>query len=213
MGKISHGILGAFKGKVGPVVGSTHRGEAVVKSRPTSLRNPRTPAQQAQRQRFALVTGFFRTARPMVELGFTTGTARITSVNAAVSYNIRNGITGEFPDQGLDYPALLVCRGSLSGVKGAVASATEPGRIELTWADNTGRGSAGHDDAVLVMVYNAAQQEPVFSFGDAHRADTALSLALPDDYTGEELHVWMAFRNAGGSATSDSTYVAGVVAA
>ena len=52
MGKIRQGILGGFNGSVGTVVGSSWNGIAYMRGRPQSIRNPRTPAQMAQRRFF-----------------------------------------------------------------------------------------------------------------------------------------------------------------
>ena len=52
MGKIRQGILGGFKGTVGTVIGSSWNGIAYMKGRPQSVKNPKTPAQLAQRSFF-----------------------------------------------------------------------------------------------------------------------------------------------------------------
>ena len=49
MGTIKSGILGGFSGNVGNVVGSSWKGVDYMKSLPTSVHNPRTPLQVAQR--------------------------------------------------------------------------------------------------------------------------------------------------------------------
>lgn len=49
MGVIKRGILGGFSNKVGPVVGSSWKGIDVIKSKPVSVSNPNSPAQQVQR--------------------------------------------------------------------------------------------------------------------------------------------------------------------
>ena len=52
MGKIKQGILGGFKGKVGTVIGASWNGIAYMRGLPQSVKNPKTPAQQAQREFF-----------------------------------------------------------------------------------------------------------------------------------------------------------------
>jgi hypothetical protein len=51
MGKIKQGILGGFRGKVGTVVGTSWKGIAVMKGRPLSVANPKSPAQVNNRNR------------------------------------------------------------------------------------------------------------------------------------------------------------------
>lgn len=60
MGVIKRGILGGFSNKVGPVVGSSWKGIDVIKSKPVSVSNPNTPAQQLQRNAMRDANVFFR---------------------------------------------------------------------------------------------------------------------------------------------------------
>ena len=55
MGKIKQGILGGFSGKVAGVVGSSWKGIAVIKARPLSVANPKSPLQVAQRGAMAQI--------------------------------------------------------------------------------------------------------------------------------------------------------------
>ena len=58
MAKIKKGILGGISGTVGNVVGGNWRGIDYIRSKPSSVRNPNTEAQRAQRMRFRLVMSF-----------------------------------------------------------------------------------------------------------------------------------------------------------
>lgn len=55
MGVIKQGILGGFSGSVGGVTGSSWKGIAVMKSKPLSVANPNTEAQQSQRTSFKTI--------------------------------------------------------------------------------------------------------------------------------------------------------------
>ena len=52
MAKQTSGILGGFVGQLGPAIGYMWRGIYCVRSKPTRVRNPRTPQQQAHRLLF-----------------------------------------------------------------------------------------------------------------------------------------------------------------
>ena len=60
MGVIKRGILGGFQNKVGPVVGTNWKGNSVIKSRPVSVANPNSPAQQAQRLAMKQIANYLR---------------------------------------------------------------------------------------------------------------------------------------------------------
>ena len=59
MGTYNKGILGAFSGKVGPVVGATWRGKDVMRSLPKKSNRLATAFQQQQRSKFAMVFFWF----------------------------------------------------------------------------------------------------------------------------------------------------------
>jgi len=52
MGKIKTGILGGFQGKVGTVIGSTWRGESIMRALPKTAAKAPTESQRIQRLKF-----------------------------------------------------------------------------------------------------------------------------------------------------------------
>ena len=56
MATFKQGILGGFSGKVGGVIGSSWKGIDTMRSQPSSVTNPRTNAQVANRSRFKSVS-------------------------------------------------------------------------------------------------------------------------------------------------------------
>ena len=56
MATFNQGILGGFSGKVGGVIGSSWKGIDTMRSQPSSVTNPRTNAQVANRSRFKSVS-------------------------------------------------------------------------------------------------------------------------------------------------------------
>lgn len=56
MATFKQGILGGFSGKVGGVIGSSWKGIDTMRSQPSSVTNPRTNAQVANRTRFKSVS-------------------------------------------------------------------------------------------------------------------------------------------------------------
>lgn len=70
MGTYNQGILGAFFGKVGNVVGSSWRGISYMRGYVKKVRNPRTPAQLKFRARLALVGQHLKALAPAIAKGF-----------------------------------------------------------------------------------------------------------------------------------------------
>ncbi|MDZ7681624.1 MAG: DUF6266 family protein [Fodinibius sp.] len=152
MAKFSKGILGGFSGQVGNVVGGSWKGIDYMRSKPNNVKDPKTEAQLAQRQKFAMVTSFLKKTKPVVNAGFKTKTKRMTPVNSAMSYNLKNAISGDYPNQQIDFTSIMVARGDLMPGQDANAESNTPNQISFSWVDNSGIGSAHATDKVLLAV-------------------------------------------------------------
>lgn len=194
MGEIKRGILGGFSGRVGTVVGSTWKKVSYMRALALSVANPRTLPQQEQRTRFALTLAFLRTLTPYLRVGYKPQTQTRTAFNAAMSYNIRYALTGEFPDIGVDYRRVMVARGSLTPVFDVTVT-KEDGKIAMAWTDNSGMGDAFATDLAMPLAYNKKRSLAVYDFAAATRGDAALELALPADWGDDPVAVYLAFRS------------------
>ena len=150
MGKISQGILGGFAGKVGPVVGSSWKGIAVIKSKPLSVANPRTAAQVLQRTSFAFAVEMAKLLlvawiKPLTDRFV----QRQSGYNAWISRNV-----GNFNGNGIvDIEAFVESEGSLEAAQDlAGASSFGAADITITWTDNSGVGSALSTDKAYILV-------------------------------------------------------------
>ena len=63
MGKFRNGILGGFQGKVGTVIGSTWRGEDIMRALPKKVAKRPTELQLLQRIKFKAVSEFLNPLR------------------------------------------------------------------------------------------------------------------------------------------------------
>jgi len=103
MGTISKGILGGFSGKVGTVIGGTWKGISYMRSIPTSVSNPNTPAQLEQRAKFSTIVKFLQPLTGFLRFGFKSQAIKMSAFNAAMAVNFKNAITGVFPNFEIDY--------------------------------------------------------------------------------------------------------------
>ena len=163
MGTIKKGILGGFSGKVGTVVGASWKGIDYIRSLPASVRNPRTPGQVNQRNKFATVIKFLSKINPVIQVGFKDYTAKQTATNAAMSYNMLNAVTGDAGVYQLDFPKVMVSRGTLYNPSTADVMVSD-GDVTAAWnVDIAGNGAM--DDMSNVLVYNSTKDEEI---GRAH---------------------------------------------
>lgn len=206
MGKIKNGILGPFSGKVGNVVGATNNGVHYMRVIPANVTDPKTDKQLAQRQRFGLMTSTLKVFRPIVNVGFRKRTGNTSPANRALSYNLKNAITGDYPDQEIDFQAFMVARGDLTSVPDLTAVSDNPGELTFSWTDNDGVGSAKADDALTVACYNPESGNLFYQMGAAAREDESVSINLPQTYEGQLVHIYAFFVSTGSDDVTDSQY-------
>jgi len=207
MAKIKKGILGGISGTVGNVVGGNWRGIDYIRSKPSSVRNPNTEAQRAQRMRFRLVMSFLKKARPFITIGFRSGIQNQTEMNKAMSLNVREAITGTYPDLEIDPGALVVSVGDLEGAVTAGIDFSVPQEATVTWANEAGTGNASNDDAAMVLLFNSEKQAVSYKLHGASRVDETVTLALPASWSGDTVSGYLTFRSETGRDVSSSQFL------
>lgn len=205
MGTIKQGILGGFSGKVGNIVGASWRGIDYIRSLPASVRNPRTVAQVSQRTRFALIGKMLKTFVPVIRVGFagSTGTGK-SAFSVAMSYNVKNAVTGLSPDFEIDFAKLKVAIGELYGATNAAATSAA-GSLSFVW-DSDLLNNAAATDKVILMAYNQTLNESAYDVDAATRADGSGSLAVPPTWDGEQVDTYLALYSADGKLISNSVH-------
>ena len=197
MGTIKQGILGGFSGKVGTVIGSSWKGINYMRGRAQSVKNPRTEGQVEQRSKFALTLDFLKPITAYVRTGYKTYATKKTAFNAAMSYIVKNAVSGAFPNYALDFSRVLVSRGSLTqpSIPNVSMSA---GRATVTWNDNSGQGDALPTDFAMPLAFNTAA---------ATRADQSAELNFPADWNGDTVELYIGFASADGINIANSIYL------
>ena len=212
MGTIKQGILGGFSGKVGTVIGGSWKGISYMRSQAQSVKNPRTDGQLSQRSKFALALDFLKPLTDIVRTGFKLYTNKQTAFNAAMSYTLANAISGDYPDYELNFASALISRGALtSATNGAATSAN--GSVTVTWGDNTGVGTAKATDKALIAVLNADKGEAVTVSAGEARSTATQTVAVPADWMGEEVQVYLGFISADAKEVANSVYLGSVTIA
>ena len=212
MGTIKQGILGGFSGKVGTVIGSSWKGISYMRGQAQSIKNPKTEGQTNQRTKFALSLAFLQSVMPVIKIGFRNHAQRQSPFNAAMSYTLRNAVTGIAPDFALDFAKVLVSHGNLTNADGATASA-DAGTVSFAWNDNSGAGSAAATDIAMAVVFNADKGEAVTVTAGTERSTQALDVAIPSAWAGDTVHTYIAFVATDGTSVSDSIYTGSLTAA
>lgn len=204
MGTFKKGILGGFSGTVGTVVGGNWKGIDYMRSRPISKRSGSSTAQDVQRLKFSLAAKFLRSMKPLLMTSFQETGGKMTGANSALSYTLKNAITGIYPDLEIDYKMALVARGSLPNVVSPQAGANAAA-INFSWAPNEGIGIAAATDKAILVAYHPGSNTGFYAVSMFTRKEGSATFNLPA-LAGEEVETWIAFISENGKEVSSSLY-------
>ena len=207
MAKLEQGILGAFRGKVGTVVGYRWRGVPVVRAYRREINYPNTVKQQAERQWFVEMVRFASSARQALLLGLreTAATWHMTEGNAFVKMNKgcfsrtdlasppaplpRERGVDSVGGVGVDYEKIRISEGPAAPVRFTVAGIDENNVLRVEYERNGGAARAKGADRVYVYIYNIDTREGLLS-APAERRAGRLALQLPTGWTARNTRLW-----------------------
>lgn len=198
------GILGAFRGKVGQVIGYVRNGQACMRSMPSHYHDAKTDDQLRCRSKMTAVTGFLSTIFPVVKNGFEYETDNTTEFNEAVRYNIKHAMRCEGTQATMDYERVKVASGYLAGMTRGLAF-MDGMEVRAAWEAVLGlNGACGTDKACLVA-YDAAKKQAVWDMNCGERGASGCRMRLPEEWSGDKVHVWGWMKGEG--CVSDSVYL------
>jgi hypothetical protein len=209
MARIEESMHGGFRGKVGKLVGGKWNGVDYVRSIGARSNKPSTSGQQDHRSKMALAVNFTRSIKKVVRVGFRDKAIRMSGYNAALKDLLKNAITGESPDFRIDYSKVMVCRGEGRGPIGASASSPAAETITFKWNTRNVSGEVLPTDKAILVAFCEAFNVSAFTIQGPDRSTGTGSLEMPE-FSGQEVHTWLAFISADGETVFDSSYT-GVV--
>jgi hypothetical protein len=200
MGRIKKGILGGFSGKVGTVVGASWRGIEYMRSMPSKRKGADTERQLAQKTKFTLMREFLKSMPDLLTMGYKGQALQMTELNSALSYHLKNAVTGTYPDFSIVYPQVLLTRGNLPNATAPAAAAGAAGSINFSWTDNSGIGKAKASDKAILVAYSETLKHAVYVIQPLRSAQSGI-LAAPA-FSSQQVHTWISF------LTEDETDIA-----
>jgi hypothetical protein len=204
MGVIKRGILGGFSGSVGNVVGSSWKGIAVIKSKPLSVANPDTAAQQVQRGAMTNVVAFAKEIlvdiiKPLCDRfasgmsGFNLFTQRNIALFDAVAPS--------------PVASLILAQGPVTDLYLLVATVdVSLATAKCVWNNNTGVGDALASDECYIVVYNETLNTFALITGFTRISAEGTAVIPAGTAVGNVIRIWGSFRRADGTKVSNTVY-------
>ncbi|MCD0490561.1 DUF6266 family protein [Pedobacter sp. MC2016-14] len=208
MGIQHWGAFGGFVKKTGALVGHYLNGQNVITAVPHPSQEPPSTKQLAQRGKFGLVTGFLSDLSDLVKIGFKNSHKRKeTAMNAAVSYNLKNAVTGVAPDFEMDYARVVYSKGKVDKPASFTVVAVANSRLTLSWTESVLSPFGKLTDLATFVVYNPLKDMFMIAPGVVARSVLTYNMVLPHSFAGADVHVFMTFAAADGESVSDNVYM------
>jgi len=208
----NYGILGPFKGTVGPVTGYLRNGKNVLRSSTSLVKDKLTPGRAAQREKMRICnqftaaftgTGFFNKTFPAYGQ---TG----TGFNRVTGALMSRAVTGTYPDLKLNYAEVLISKGRLPGAQSIKVLKKVNNTLQFTFADNSTDGIAAPNDTVILAAYAPDVQYAAFTLHGGFRKDRKAVLNVAA-FKGYAVETWIGFLSADEQDASDSLYAGRVM--
>lgn len=209
MGTYEQGILGAFSGLVGPVVGANFRGKNVMRGKPTKSKKLPTQSQLAQRAKFAAVTAFLTPAKSILSDYFANPSGTKSRYNLATSYHLTEAVEWDGVEAAILFDKALFSKGSLLAPQNLAATAVAGGQLQLDWVNNS-YGNALPNDQLMAVVYEPIGRFYEFFFDLSKREDITTTITLPNYLAGAQVRCWGFMVSANGKLKSTSQYLGAI---
>ncbi|MES2827813.1 MAG: DUF6266 family protein [Bacteroidota bacterium] len=210
MARYKNGILGAFSGKVGAVIGASWRGIDYMRGIPKISKKPPTPKQLAQRMKMSMFRGFLLGLDEIIEICFQ-NYDQTSAMNGAISYNMTNSVSGVYPEKCIDFANFVFSKGDLQGSWAPQATSTETDTVNFSWTNGPFNKLRAAEDQVLLAIYSQVEKGFVFSTIAGTRGLGVAKLNVPKEFSNKTVHCYLSFYSSELGFASTNEYLGEVV--
>ena len=211
MANFNKGILGAFSGKVGNVVGASWRSLNIIRSLPKPSKKQATMAQLSQRQKFALINSFLKLGKALIDQYYGGRHPYKSRHNLCVSYHLKEAVMGTLDNYSIDYTKVVWTKGELMGLGNATLTPQANQIVELTFVGMSGQSNALDEDQVMLVLWNEGKGELPIYYSLAERVDGVGSISLPSSWQSDTVHAWVSVHNPERRLVATSQYLGTIV--
>ena len=209
MAKFNSTTFGEISGRHGGAVAAKTKNNGNVLRVFKAPSNPNTNKQLTQRTKFAFVIAYLSCMRELFVYTF----RNKGGYDAAVSYALKNAVTGSISEWAMNVSKIAITTGSANVYASGnrTATVTSDTTVKVDWyTGNINNGianAAKANDKVTVVFFNEELREAMLYEPEVSRIDGTLEVELPDNWAGGKAHSWMYFSRVNGSINSNSAYI------
>ena len=199
-------LIGRSRQKIGGTVMRTWKGLNILQSKPLTVANPNSDAQQARRSALRQLVSMFRSYLSFIRIAFNEMPSGTTQWAQLMKYNLSSAFTFSPPNAVLQTNSLRLSSGTLIGANDLVGAIVTGRDIAFDRTDNSGQPGASASDRAVVVALTAAGEIYYITSG-ATRSDTTMALTVPGSTAMGSFVYYFYFDNSISRKASDSQYV------
>jgi hypothetical protein len=211
MAIVQNPITGRTKQKFGTAVFSKQFGKNTMRTKPIEVKNPKTPDQVNQRNKFSLMVAEGRKLLSMLKVSFKSMTTDMSAFNVFIKNNIKTAITGTPGSYSIDYSLLTLAKGPLAQTQSITAGNELASKVKRTWVPPIDPLDPANLDLLYNAAYNETKKEWAYSATTTTRVTGTDQQNVPAAWSGDTVHVYSFFVSPDGSQSCDSVYSGTVV--
>lgn len=189
----NNSLQGPFTGKIGDIVGCRWKDTYYIRSRPKKVNHPNTEKQLAQRMRFVKTQSYLQPLKEFLRIGFSAFTATRSAYNAAMSYNMKNALIGEYPEISVVPSAILVSRGNLPGNVKAAAKPVSGNTVKFFWNTSEAIPLERENDKVLLVLRSLNDKLSDYRIDAGKRIDGEAHIKTDAAFMGKDIACYLVF--------------------
>lgn len=188
MAIVQNPITGRSKKAFGTAVFSKWFDKNIMRTKPLEVKNPRTPGQVTQRNKFATIVAIVKQVVPLLNEVYGKSLTNMTPANKITGINVRNAFAGDPPE--LDHTKLVLCDFVGSTIQDVSLTAQLDQAMEVNWSPGTTNADELASKLTFVL-FNCETNQAVIYRDAAVRQDGQAVIDAPAYWVGSQtaLHV------------------------
>lgn len=212
MAIFKNSTFGNIRKSIGDDVAYRMGGQNVVRKKPAYVNDPKTEAQQKQRNALAVIVQLFRQNSAKIKKAFVERLSKHSAYNVFSSVNLKNAMSFAGVVASVNFDNLLVSKGSLPIP--VIGNFADDGDGTGSFVVTNQRDGNLLFDADKIVLQTISKTSGVMGATSETQLDGAMPNGIDTNGfpAGETIAIYAYHKSANGSKTSDSIYLGTVVA-